>query len=251
MTEREWLACETAEPMLVYLGASPGGGKALKREQRPRPDRRKLRLFACACVRPFFHLLSTPSREAIEVAEQFADGIATEEDRARAEDSAWKVPDLRGDGSSPGCWLAAAAHNAVGPSAREAGYYAPSNITSAINTATAPEEWGGEIPAWVPVGGDAPVHRGQAYLLRDVFGNPFRPIVVRESWRTPIVLALARAAYETRSLPSGELDVARLHVLTDALEEAGCDNADVLRHLRGPGPHVRGCWAVDLVGVKE
>jgi hypothetical protein len=61
------------------------------------------------------------------------------------------------------------------------------------------------------------------------------------------VVALAQAAYEQRELPAGTLDLTRLAVLADALEEAGCDQADLLGHLRGPGPHVRGCWAVDLV----
>jgi hypothetical protein len=58
---------------------------------------------------------------------------------------------------------------------------------------------------------------------------------------------LARSAYEQRELPAGTLDVARLGVLADALEEAGCADAGLLGHLRGPGPHVRGCWAVDLL----
>ena len=58
---------------------------------------------------------------------------------------------------------------------------------------------------------------------------------------------LAQAAYEERHSSSGELDMGRLTILADALEEAGCTNADLLGHLRGPGPHVRGCFAVDLL----
>jgi hypothetical protein len=65
------------------------------------------------------------------------------------------------------------------------------------------------------------------------------------------VVALAQAAYDEREQPSGRLDVARLAVLADALEDAGCDQPDLLGHLRGPGPHVRGCWAVDLLLGKE
>jgi hypothetical protein len=61
------------------------------------------------------------------------------------------------------------------------------------------------------------------------------------------VLNLARSAYEERTLPAGALDAGRLAVLADALEEAGCDDAEVLAHLRGPGPHVRGCFALDWV----
>jgi hypothetical protein len=84
-------------------------------------------------------------------------------------------------------------------------------------------------------------------LLRDVFGNPFRPAALDPAWLTPTVTGIAIAAYQERILPSGELDRARLAVLADALEEAGCTDASVLSHLRGPGPHVRGCWAVDLL----
>jgi len=65
------------------------------------------------------------------------------------------------------------------------------------------------------------------------------------------VVALAQAAYDERELPAGTLDLARLAVLADALEEAGCTAQTILDHLRGPGPHVRGCWAVDLILGKE
>jgi hypothetical protein len=91
----------------------------------------------------------------------------------------------------------------------------------------------------------------QTGVLRDLFGNPFRPVVLDPSWRIPAVVSLAQAAYDNRALPSGHLDQARLAVLADALEEAGCTDADLLGHLRGPGPHVRGCWAVDALLEKE
>ena len=64
-------------------------------------------------------------------------------------------------------------------------------------------------------------------------------------------MALAQATYEQRELPAGTLEPARLAILADALEDAGCDQADLLAHLRGPGPHVRGCWSVDLVLGKQ
>ena len=62
---------------------------------------------------------------------------------------------------------------------------------------------------------------------------------------------LAQAAYDQRELPSGTLDTARFVVLADGLEEVGCADADILGHLRGPGPHVRGCWALDLLLGKQ
>jgi hypothetical protein len=93
----------------------------------------------------------------------------------------------------------------------------------------------------------------QADLLRDIFGPlPYRKTEIDPAWRSPTVVSLAQAAYQERSLPSGHLDNAHLGVLADALEEAGCDNQEVLGHLREQGEiHVRGCWCVDLLNHKE
>jgi hypothetical protein len=78
-------------------------------------------------------------------------------------------------------------------------------------------------------------------LIRDIFGDPFRPPVeFSAEWRTSTAVALARQMYESR-------DFSAMPILADALQDAGCDNADILDHCRGPGPHVRGCWVVDLV----
>jgi hypothetical protein len=90
-----------------------------------------------------------------------------------------------------------------------------------------------------------------AHWLRCIFGNPFRPVSLAPAWLTPAVLKLAQAAYDDRILPPGHLDNTRLAVLADALEEAGCTDPDILSHVRGPGPHVRGCWPVDLLLGKE
>ena len=80
----------------------------------------------------------------------------------------------------------------------------------------------------------------QSSLLRDIFGNPFRPVTFDPAWRTDAAVGIAQAAYDSR-------EFGNLPVLADALQDAGCDHPDVLAHLRGPGPHVRGCWVVDLV----
>ena len=93
----------------------------------------------------------------------------------------------------------------------------------------------------------------QASLLRDTF-NPFRPVRLDPAWLAwngGTVKRLAQAAYEHRILPEGRLDPQRLAVLADALEEAGCSDKGTLRHLRGPGPHVRGCHVVDLLLGRE
>ncbi len=77
-------------------------------------------------------------------------------------------------------------------------------------------------------------------LFHDLFGNPFRPVTFSPSWRTSTLLALAAQMYESR-------DFGAMPILGDALQDAGCDSADVLDHCRKPGLHVRGCWVVDLV----
>jgi hypothetical protein len=88
----------------------------------------------------------------------------------------------------------------------------------------------------------------QESLLRDLF-NPFDAVTVepsRQAWHGGAVPKLAQAVYEERQLPSGHLDCARLAILADMLEEAGCADPQLLGHLRGTGPHGRGCFAVDL-----
>jgi hypothetical protein len=91
----------------------------------------------------------------------------------------------------------------------------------------------------------------QASLLRDIVGKlpPIDPAVL--TWNDGGIVKLATSIYGERSLPEVTLDPARLAVLADALEEAGCTDTAILGHLRGPGPHVRGCWAVDLLLGKE
>lgn len=81
-------------------------------------------------------------------------------------------------------------------------------------------------------------------LLRDVFGNPFRPITFSPDWRTDTVTLLARQMYDGR-------DFSAMPILADALEDAGCDSADILDHCRGDDTHVRGCWVCDLVLEKS
>ena len=79
-----------------------------------------------------------------------------------------------------------------------------------------------------------------ADLIRDIFDGLYLPNPFDPSWRTEAAVALARGMYESR-------DFAPMPVLADALDDAGCADADILAHCRGPGPHVRGCWVVDLV----
>jgi hypothetical protein len=96
-----------------------------------------------------------------------------------------------------------------------------------------------------------PEQRAQCDLLRCIFPSPFRPSPVIDplvlAWRDGCVVKLAESAYEERELPSGILEASRLAILADALEDAGCRDSESLAHLRGPGPHVRGCFALDAV----
>jgi hypothetical protein len=90
-------------------------------------------------------------------------------------------------------------------------------------------------------------HRAEiAGWVRDVFGNPFRSVRLAPSWLTwnnGTIPKLARAIGEEQAFD-------RLPILADALEDAGCTNRDILDHCRGPGPHIRGCWVVDLLAGK-
>jgi hypothetical protein len=177
------------------------------------------------------------SREAVEVAEGYADGRASRKQLTDAHDAAWRAwrglgrPDNSGAGGNAAIFDAG---SAAVESAAAAAHLAWRAWRAGLLSERATEEVGGE----------------QCKLLRDIF-NPFRPVTVSPAWQTPQLVALAQAAYDERELPAGTLDATRLAVLADALEEAGCDQADLLGHLRGPGPHVRGCWAVDLLLGKE
>ena len=208
MNEAEWLACADPQKMLAFLR-----GKA---------SERKLRLFAAACCRRSWPLLTDErSRKAVEVAERYADGIVNERGLRFAFSCAADAFAYAASAHTADAQAAAGAANAAHP---EAGYYA--------RYVTPRKE-----------------HPGP---LRDLFGPlPFRPVTVSPGWQAPQVVAQAQAAYDERELPAGTLDPTRLAVLADALEEAGCTNQTVLEHLRGAGPHVRGCWAVDLLLGKE
>jgi hypothetical protein len=83
-----------------------------------------------------------------------------------------------------------------------------------------------------------------AALLREVVGTPFHLPVFDPTWRAGTVVVIARQMYETREFSA-------MPILADALQDAGCDSAEILDHCRAPGPHVRGCWCVDLVLGKE
>src|SRR5262249_25054531 len=107
---------------------------------------------------------------------------------------------------------------------------------------TSPEQYPPQIMMEVlQVIRDGPGRQHLCSIIRDVFGNPLRPIEFSPEWPTDTATALARAMYEVQ-------DFSAMPTLADALQDAGGDNDDILSHCRDANQvHVRGCWVVDLV----
>lgn len=221
ITESEWLGCADPTPMLKYL--------------RDKGSDRRLRLFAVACCRRIWHLIEEETcTSAVEVAERYADDQATDAERATTE----------GELDAASSAVEAAIYSTIAVEGRTA-EGACHAARSACAAARKGSEWGNAEDA-------SPEERyTQLTCLRDIFGNPFCRVSINPAWLTSTATSLATAAYEERDLPSGELDPERLAVLSDALEESGCANPDILEHLRSPGPHVRGCWALDSILGKK
>jgi hypothetical protein len=193
---------------------------------------RKLRLFAIACCRRVWRLLpDAASRRLVEGCEEFVEGLLT----ARELDALAGDPDLP-PSKTPAAMARQAALSAVG--GFELSYASAKSLVAICAAAHAAEAAGLARP-----GGEEAERRAQAELLRDVAGDPLRPSrfdSIWLEWQGGLVLDAARGIYEGRRFEE-------LPILADALEEAGCTDAGLLAHLRGPGPHVRGCWALDLV----
>jgi hypothetical protein len=263
VTEEEWLAWTKTMPMLRYLlGLRPDELRVQDIEAFPscRASDRKLRLFACACYHRIRHLLpDLRAAAAIEVVERVAEGSVPVEELQRAEARVWELCD-----NLEGRWRASRGveriallptHEALAlglvalwKEAQKSAYYASSNAYLAFAALTNPGAACSDKGFSVSRSAE---ERVQTDLLRCIFGLlPFRQVTISPlvlSWNDAVVVRLAQAAYEERHLPSGTLDNCRLAILADALEEAGCTNRDILGHCRGPGPHVRGCWVVDLL----
>ncbi len=211
-TEAEWLASDNWEALVDGRGAQF--------------TQRKLRLFVCACCRAAWHLLEHPgSRAAVEIAEQFADGAVTDTERRAAIRGASKTIDSAGPVGSKAYHAACAADDLInGPNL---GLFDGSYLLATALQCDPPEP----LP--------------HAALLREIFGNPFRPVTFDPIWRTSDVMLLANGIYAERAFE-------RMPILADALQDAGCDSDDILAHLRDANAtHVRGCWALDLVLGKE
>jgi hypothetical protein len=264
MTESEWLACDNPDPLLAMLWTSG------------RQNERKLRLFGVACVRRIWHLLSPrasrrfhqaakrwahvhnrhegavyqASRECVEVVERYADGLASDQQLLEAWESASGVVYDAHDYIQPEEFHEWAATAAACLAQRDAELLdQPGNVYPPIefynvplNAALAVQAAAGRLFSG---GHGAPEEfAAQAFLVRDIFGNPFRLLTVDSAWLTPTVVSLAHAIYDDRAFD-------RMPIVADALEDAGCTHLDILAHCRGSGPHARGCFVVDLLLKKE
>jgi hypothetical protein len=232
VTEAVWLACDDPVSMLTHL------------QSIDKANERKLRLFSVACCRRLIAKVPVrPRRQrAVEVAELYADGLASDSELSAvclyanntAEHACRGVAEsepgiIHADCTAGNAAWAMAEHLAVPP--------AHNGLSPIFNAKVRAEQ------------------SAQAVLLRDIFGNPFRPVTLDPAWLTSDVVALARGIYEERAFD-------RMPILADALQEAGCDSEEVgvvgLRLLRRLDPpyrraatHVRGCWVLDLVRGKE
>ncbi|AMV27475.1 hypothetical protein VT84_23950 [Gemmata sp. SH-PL17] len=253
MTEAEWLACVDPDPMLWYLNK-------LNRWEHTEVSERKLRLLACAFCRRIWHLMPDElSRATVELCEHYVDGLADPQ-------PLW----ARG-----GISTVVQEHAYGTDTVEHEAYFAARFVGNQIDFLTGPtacwaEQGAADFASYCAARADAfsgrPAEesaKSHCHIIRDVIGNPFRrvvdapectsdrgtfvryqPIAIDPSWRTSTAVALASQMYESR-------DFGAMPILGDALQDAGCDSADVLGHCRGPGPHVRGCWVVDLVLGKE
>jgi hypothetical protein len=214
LTEQEWRECGDPLVLLRHLGAASGDRKTL--------------LLIVACLARISDLLPEHGRPWMAGAEAAAEGLGS-------------VQDLADEDGEDAVFTA----YEVAPDERRGAVDA---VLDVFSVRWEQGDWQeGETPEPFMVAAWQAERRLQSDLVRDIFGNPFRPVTPDPGWLTPTVNSLAQVAYEQRSLPAGTLDPARLAVLADALEEAGCRDEQILGHLRGPGPHVPGCFLLDLV----
>jgi hypothetical protein len=229
MTEAEWQNEQLRSQGMAWVLHGT-------RVTRTKADKRKLRLFACACCRCTWDLLTDPLlRQAVEVAERFAEAQIGKDELAAAYES------VRGLGlgtltpDAPGHRERTAANMAISAAH-------PKAFSAAFDMTAYP------VPLAGCGIGEKVMDAALCGLLRCVFGNPFRPLppIPRAvlAWNDGTVRRIAAGIYEERAFD-------RLPILHDALLDAGCDNEDILAHCREPGPHARGCWVVDLILAKS
>jgi hypothetical protein len=227
MTEAEWLACKDPGVMLEFLD---GHGKRLFYLPPRVSDRKRVLLFCAFCHQLWEFIRPAPLRDVVRIGERFADEQAPAEEWNQVRDASidylLRTCPPHGTDEDPvtsAAELMASRCGVLSLLARDLG-----KVTAAMG------------------------REGQSVkvtccdLIRCAISSPnfFRPVAFSLEWRTSTAVALAGQMYESR-------DFGAMPILADALQDAGCDNEEVLNHCRGPGPHVRGCWVVDLVLGKE
>jgi hypothetical protein len=210
---------------------------------RGQASERKFRLFACACCRRIWDLFPDPrNRDMVVAIEDHPDGTFGDPDlhEAICASSAREYQFRDRPAYRPAYWVA-----------RDLGwgFYKMTAGESAFIVAR-------RAVSVVPDGPEPRAQtKAQAGLLRDILGPlPIRPVVLGRSvlaWNDRTVPRIAQGIYDERRMPEGTLDTGRLAILSDALLDAGCDDEGLILHCRSEGPHVRGCWAVDLILGKE
>lgn len=241
LSEPQWLAATLIVEMTDFI-ADVG-------------SERKLRLFAHACCQRIENLLVDPrSQSALAALARYADGECDRSELGACCDGALSAKRAI---EEPLCWdgclhttaeslAASAICYASNPSydgAFRKPHYHNSTVTAAANAALVAT--GSVAYAHAQRRSDSESAQStdavvQSLLLRDIFGNPFRPVSVDPSWRPSTVLQLASGIYADRAFD-------RMPILADALQDAGCDNDDVLNHCRQTREHVRGCWVIDMI----
>jgi hypothetical protein len=222
MTEKQWLKSTDPQAMFRHL--------------RTRASDRKIRLFMCECCRKVWALANDERlHEILPIIEGFADGTVKDRDRGRAHRIGGAV--LQSSSGAPlGC-LGAELWNAARKKVDRTDHDYGESAAAAVG-------WeAGNGPVFFAA--KEAERARQVELVRDMFGNPFRPVKFKPAWRTTDAMLLAHGVYEERAFD-------RMPILADALQEAGCESDELLGHLRDPhAVHVRGCWALDLVLGKE
>ena len=249
MTEAEWLACTDPTPMLEFLR-----GKVVER---------KLRLLAVACCRRVQHRLrNAASERALALLEMFADGSGSHRQLKaavwEAQQVAVQADEQAVDHQSKDKGFRASAAAWAVVLALQDGFFGESDdvLSAAAEASLSPNElrrrekrgrswpadWGAAMRDVEQIWGRE--HSAQCALVREIFGPiAFRRVRMKKAWLRwddETMPRIARTIYDHRAFDL-------MPILADALEEAGCDNADILAHCRQPGLHVRGCWVVDLL----
>jgi hypothetical protein len=219
MTEAEWLAATDTVAMLAHL-------------DRPKPDRR-IRLYDIACCRDLKQLLpEQASLDGLDWAERFADGSASRDEAYDKIKNASEGAYL--NYSTFYCFKRDSLFEEDGEKRKNKQFEEVAWFAYYVM----------HYESFMPDYSNFADHRNLLSVrqVHEVFGNPFRPVTLNPSRLTSTVLDLATGIYA-----DGAFDL--MPILADALQDAGCDNEDILNHCRQPGDHCRGCWVVDLLTV--